>query len=71
MADVKPVQVFPRGDEWAVSREGNKKVTSAHPTREQAEKQGRVKAREDGAEIRIYDEQGEILVQEDYGLGLE
>lgn len=61
------VHVLRRGDKWAVIREGNKKASSVHDTREQAEKRGRSLAHKSGAEFFLYDEQDRVRERESHG----
>lgn len=63
-----PVRVIRRGDKWAVIREGNKKASSLHDTKEQAEKRGRSLAHKSGAEFFLHDEQGRVRERESHGL---
>src|ERR687890_981127 len=52
----RPVHVEPRPDgRWAVIREGNKKASAVHPTREQAEKHATSMAARSGSEIYVHD----------------
>ncbi len=57
MTNDKPVHVVRRADEWVVLREGNKKPSSVHSTREQAEKRGRADAEKDKVEFFIHNEE--------------
>ena len=41
MTKGKPVHVVPRGDRWAVQREGGQRATSLHDTQAEAERAGR------------------------------
>ena len=67
-SEIPPIHVVPREDDtWAVYREGNKKVSSVHDTREQAEKRGRSLAHESGAEFFVHDEQGRVQEREVLG----
>jgi uncharacterized protein DUF2188 len=62
-----PVHVVRRGDKWAVIREGNKKASSVHDSREQAEKRGRSLAHNSGAEFFLHDEQHRVRERESHG----
>ena len=62
-----PVHVVWRGDKWAVIREGNKKASSVHDSREQAEKRGRSLAHNSGAEFFLHDEQDRVRERESHG----
>jgi hypothetical protein len=63
----RPVHVEPRPDgRWAVIREGNKKASAVHPTREQAEKHARSMAAKSGSEIYVHDMRGAIREHDSY-----
>ena len=65
-----PIHVVRREDNtWAVYREGNKKVSSVHATREQAEDRGRSLAHKSGAEFFVHDEEGRVDEREVLGPG--
>jgi hypothetical protein len=61
------VHVTPRGNKWAVMREGNQRATSLHDTQKQAEKKGRETARRDKTEFYLHNQQGEIRERDSYG----
>lgn len=61
------VHITPREDGWAVTKEGNKKATSVHPTQKQAEDKGRNIARKEGAEFYLHNKQGKIRERDSYG----
>jgi hypothetical protein len=63
----KGVHVTPRGNKWAVIREGNERATSLHDTQKQAEKKGRETARRDKTEFYLHNQQGEIRERDSYG----
>jgi hypothetical protein len=64
----RPVHVEPRPDgRWAVIREGNKKASAVHPTREQAEKHARSMAAKSGSEVYVHDRQGTVREHDSYG----
>jgi hypothetical protein len=63
----KGVHVTPRGDKWAVVREGSERASSLHDTQEQADKKGRETARRDKTEFYLHNEQGQIRERESYG----
>ena len=67
MAKKKGVHVTPRGDRWAVMREGNERATSLHDTQKQAEKKGRETARRNKVEFYLHNQQGEIRERDSYG----
>jgi hypothetical protein len=61
------VHVTPRGNKWAVIREGNQRATSLHDTQKQAETKGRETARRDKTEFYLHNQQGEIRERDSYG----
>jgi hypothetical protein len=63
----KPVHVTPRGDGWAVMREGNQRASSVHRTQKEAEKAGRQAARKDKTEFFLHNRQGRIRERDSYG----
>ena len=63
----KGVHVTPRGNKWAVMREGNERATSLHDTQQQAVKKGREIARRDKTEFYLHNQQGEIRERDSYG----
>jgi hypothetical protein len=67
MAKKKPVHVTPRGDGWAVVREGSQRASSVHPTQKEAEKAGRQAARKDQTEFILHNRQGQIRERDSYG----
>jgi hypothetical protein len=61
------VHVEPRPDgSWAVVREGNKKASAVHETRERAEKHARSLARESGSEVYVHDRQDRVREHDSY-----
>jgi Uncharacterized protein conserved in bacteria (DUF2188) len=63
----RPVHVEHRPDgRWAVVREGNKKASAVHPTREQAVKHARSMASKSGSEVYVHDRQGGIREHDSY-----
>ena len=66
-AKKKGVHVTPRGDKWAVVREGSERASSLHDTQEQAEKKGRETARRDKTEFYLHNQQGQIRERASYG----
>ena len=71
VARKKGVHVTPRGDRWAVVREGSERASSLHDTQAQAEKKGRETARRDKTEFYLHDRQGQIRERNSYGCGLQ
>ena len=69
MAQKSAVHIEPRGDEWAVVREGNTRATSNHPTQSEAAESGRELARRDGTEFFLHGQDGQIREHRDYGEG--
>jgi hypothetical protein len=63
----KGVHVTPRGNKWAVMREGNERATSLHDTQAEAVKKGRETARRDKTEFFLHNQQGEIRERDSYG----
>jgi hypothetical protein len=67
VARKKGVHVTPRGNKWAVMREGNQRATSLHHTQQLAVKKGREIARRDKTEFYLHNQQGEIRARDSYG----
>ncbi len=61
------VHVTPRGDKWAVKKEGNERASSLHDTQAQAEKKGREAARKDETEFHLHNKQGQVRERDSYG----
>jgi len=59
--------VVPRGDEWAVSREGADRASSLHPTQGKAIDAGRELAQRHQAELVIHRPDGRIRDSDSYG----
>jgi hypothetical protein len=66
MPKKKPIHVTPRDDGWAVTREGNQRASSVHPTQKEAEKAGRQAARKDKTEFFLHNRRGEIRQRDSY-----
>ncbi|WP_327032341.1 DUF2188 domain-containing protein [Micromonospora ureilytica] len=66
-AEPKPVHVVPRDGQWAVTREGNQRASSLHPTQADAEKAGRPAARVDQTEFYLHGSDGQIRKRDSYG----
>lgn len=63
----RPVHVAFRPDgRWAVIREGNKKASAVHSTREQAEKHAQSLARRSGADVYVHDREGAVREHDSY-----
>ena len=67
MTKGKPVHVVPRGDRWAVDREGSQRATSLHDTQAEAERAGRPLARADEIEFFLHGRDGQIRERDSYG----
>jgi len=61
------VHVTPRGDKWAVVREGSERASSLHDTQQQAVKKGRETARRNRTEFYLHNQQGQIRERDSYG----
>jgi Uncharacterized protein conserved in bacteria (DUF2188) len=56
----RPVHVAPRGENWAVEREGADRASSLHDTQAAAEKAGRATARDEKTEFLLHGRDGAI-----------
>jgi Uncharacterized protein conserved in bacteria (DUF2188) len=63
-----PVIVRNRGNEWVVEREGAKRVSSIHPSRELAELKAARTARREQVRLEVHAEDGSIVRERDYSL---
>jgi len=63
----RTIHVQPRGDGWAIVREGNKSALSIYATQKEAEQQGRRTARENKTEFFLHNRQGAIRERSSYG----
>lgn len=63
----RSVHVTPRGNKWAIVREGSERASSLHDTQKQAEKKGRETARRDKVEFYLHNQQGQIRDRDSYG----
>jgi hypothetical protein len=61
------VWVSPRGDSWAVQREGSQRTSVVTPTKAEAEKIGRGVAREAGVELIVQKRDGTIESKDSFG----
>lgn len=61
------VHVTPKGDQWAVIREGSNRASSLHDTQAEAEKKGKETARRDKTEFHLHDRQGQVRDRSSYG----
>lgn len=67
MAKGKNQHVVPKGDDWAVRGAGNEKVTKIVSTQKEAIKIARVIAINQGSEMFIHSENGQIRERNTYG----
>ncbi|WP_303774219.1 DUF2188 domain-containing protein [Anaerolinea thermophila] len=67
MANNRNVHVVPKGNQWAVKKEGNKRATSIHQRKEKAEKRGREEAKKEHSELIIHRKDGTIQGKDSYG----
>lgn len=67
MAKGKNQHVVPKGDNWAVRGAGNEKVTKIVPTQKEAIKIARDIAINQGSEMFIHGENGQIRERNTYG----
>ncbi len=63
----KGVHVVPRGDGWAVKREGSDRASKVTETQRQAIHAGRETARREGAELVIHGQNGRIREKDSHG----
>ncbi|HAD06400.1 MAG TPA: hypothetical protein DCE76_04500 [Anaerolineaceae bacterium] len=63
----KNVHVVPKGNQWAVKKEGNQRATSIHNRKQDAEKRGRQEAEKEGSELIIHKKDGTIQDKESHG----
>jgi hypothetical protein len=59
--------VVPRGDEWAVQREGGNRASSLHPTQAEAIDAGRRIAQNERSELFIHRPNGQIRDRDSFG----
>jgi Uncharacterized protein conserved in bacteria (DUF2188) len=67
MANSKHVHVVPRGEKWAVIREGNSRASSLHDTQNHAWQTGQGMARSDKGEAFLHGQNGQIRQRNTYG----
>lgn len=63
----KDYHVVPKGDQWAVVREGGERASSLQPTQGTAIQAGRDFARNQGVELVIHRPNGQIRDSDSYG----
>lgn len=61
------LHVVPRGDQWAVQREGAGRASSLHPTQADAIDAGRGIAQDERGELFIHRPNGQIRDRDSYG----
>ena len=61
------VHILPRGNEWAVRREGAERVSSHHRTQAEATDAGRQTAQREGVELIIHRPNGQIRDRDSHG----
>ena len=67
MAKKAPVHVTTHKDGWAVTREGNKRPSSVHPTQKEAAEAGRATAQRDKTELVVHGKDGQIRQKKTFG----
>jgi Uncharacterized protein conserved in bacteria (DUF2188) len=67
MAERRGVHVTPRGDRWAVEREGAQRASSLHDTQADAAREGRETARREHVELYLHGRDGRIRQRDSYG----
>lgn len=63
----KNLHVVPRGEKWAVEREGAQRASKIFPTKKEAEAYAREVAKREGGEVITHNEEGKIRERESYG----
>jgi hypothetical protein len=63
----KGVHVVPKGDGWAVKREGSGRASKVTETQREAIQAGRQTARREGAELVIHGQNGRIREKDSHG----
>lgn len=61
------IWVSPRGDRWAVQREGSERASLLTPTKHEAVEAGRELAKQHGAELIVQGRDGRIQSRDSYG----
>lgn len=67
MSGKRDVHVVPRGDRWAVIREGGDRASSLHPTQTAAVDAARTTAKREGIEVVTHRPNGQIRDSDSYG----
>lgn len=63
----KNIHVVPRGDEWAVRREGASRASKVIATQREATEAARETARRENVELIVHGEDGRIRSRDSYG----
>lgn len=63
----KNIHIVPKGDRWAVKKEGVKQPISTHRTKELADEQARSQARKNKVELVIHGKDGKIQDKDSFG----
>lgn len=63
----RDIHVVPRGDDWAVVREGGERASSLHDTQRDAIERARDMGRRDEVEVVIHRPNGQIRDSDSYG----
>lgn len=66
----RPVHVVPRADgpkHWAVKREGAKRASSLHATKEEAVRAATITAKRERTELEVHTQDGRIAERNSYG----
>jgi hypothetical protein len=61
------IEVQPRGDRWAVQKQGTSRAGSVHDTKRQAERVARDQAKRDQTELIVKDQSGKIERRDSHG----
>lgn len=67
MSNKRNVHVVPKGNQWAVTKEGNQHATSIHQRKEDAVQRGRREADKEHSELIIHRRDGTIQDKESHG----
>ena len=67
MANRKNIHVVPNGDQWSVRREGAQRSSGNYPTQGAAAQAARTTARQEGGELFIHRQNGQIRDRDSYG----
>lgn len=67
MPNKRDLHVVPRGDQWAVVREGAERASSVHSTQTGAVEAARTTAKREGIEVVTHRPNGQIRDSDSYG----